>query len=71
MQTPQSATTATPAPARDTKEDEAERLYKMARQAERFGQRPAAVSMYRKIARDFAGTSYATKAAERLKALGQ
>jgi hypothetical protein len=64
--------TAPPAPPSvDKSEVEAERLYKMARQAERFRQRAAAISMYRKIVTEFAQTSYADKAKKRLKALGQ
>ncbi|MHC4251319.1 MAG: tetratricopeptide repeat protein [Planctomycetota bacterium] len=60
-----------PTPPRDSRNEKAERLYKLAPQAERSGQRGAAASMYRKIAKDYEGTDAARKASERLKAMGR
>ena len=59
-----------PAP-RDSRSDKAERLYKLARRAERSGQRAAAISMYGRIADSYAGTEAARKASARLEAIGK
>jgi sugar phosphate isomerase/epimerase len=61
-----------PAPsAKDEGEKKAERLFKMARQAEKMGQRGAAASIYSKIVRDYPGTASAGQAQDRLKRLGR
>ena len=57
--------------AKDEGEKKAERLFKMARQAEKMGQRGAAASLYSKIVRDYPGTSFAGQAQDRLKRLGR
>ena len=59
-----------PAPqARDKAAAKAGRLFKMARQAEQMGQRGAAVTFYSRVVRDYAGTSFAERAQERLDSL--
>jgi len=57
--------------AREEGQKKAERLFKMARQAEKMGQRGAAASLYSKIVKDYAGTSFAGRAQERLERLGR
>jgi hypothetical protein len=59
------------APKRDSGAEKAERLYKVARQAERLGQRSAAAGMYERVVKDYPGTPAAAKAAARLKAMGR
>ena len=61
-----------PPPAtRDSRSEKAERLYKLARQVERSGQRAAAIDMYGRIVEDYAGTGAAEKASARLKTIGK
>ena len=52
-------------------ESEAGKLFRMGRQAERFGQREAAVEFYRKLTAEYPGTRAAKKAAEKLKKWGK
>ena len=49
----------------------AEKLYRMARQAEKFRQRDAAVSLFQKIVDEHPDTDAAKRASQRLKALGK
>ena len=55
----------------DVKEKKASGLYNAGRQAERFGQRPVAVQMYKRVVEEYPGTDAARKAAARLKAMGK
>ncbi len=65
-----SAPTRRPAPKpRDKADAKAERFFKMARQAEKMGQRGAAVSFYSRIVKDYPDTSAAKRAQEKLTAL--
>ena len=52
-------------------EKEAERFYKMARQAEKMGQRGAAATFYKRIVKDHPDTSFADRARGRLDSLGK
>ncbi|MHC4503970.1 MAG: electron transporter RnfD [Planctomycetota bacterium] len=52
-------------------EKEAERFYKMARQAEKMGQRGAAATFYKRIVRDYPDTSFADRARGRLDSPGK
>jgi hypothetical protein len=61
------ASAASGEPAVDASAAKAERLYKMARDAERMGQRGVAKSFYRRIVEAYPGTPAAKEAAERLK----
>jgi hypothetical protein len=54
------------APAAGQAERKAERLFKMARQAERIGQRSAARTFYSRIVKEYPGTSAAKRAAAKL-----
>jgi len=53
-------------PGKDHAERRAEQLFKMARQAEKVGQRSAARTFYSRIVKQYPGTSVAKRAAERL-----
>jgi hypothetical protein len=57
------------APTRNANDARAERFFKMARQAEKMGQRGAAVTFYSRIVRDYPDTSAAKRAQDRLAAL--
>ncbi len=54
------------ASAKDPAERKAEQLFKMARQAEKMGQRSAARTFYSRIVREYPGTSAAKRAAAKL-----
>ncbi len=56
-------------PPRSSGEKKAERLFKMARQAEAMGQRSAAASLYSKIVKEHPKSSYAERARKRLDSL--
>jgi hypothetical protein len=50
-------------------EKEAERFYRMARQAEKMGQRGAAATFYARVVKDYPDSSFAARAKERLDSL--
>jgi hypothetical protein len=52
-------------------ERKAERLFKMARQAEKMSQRSAARTFYKRIVSEYPGTAAARRAEEKLKKLGR
>ena len=60
-----------PPPTVSPGERKAERLFKMARQAEAMGQRSAAASLYSKIVKDHSKSPFAERARKRLDSLGK
>ncbi len=55
--------------AKDAGDAKAERLFKMARQAEKMGQRSAAASLYSRVVGQYPESSFAKRAGEKLKSL--